>query len=385
MQFYQEPQVKGSLQDALSTGLNQLMHLKLGQMQQRHQQKQAIPGLQALGIPQDTAEQLSKLSPELQSVVIKNYLQGAENTGLGEALGGIAGQGQPVIQQEMSGVPAEQATQLPQQQLAMQQAQQGPKSFADVLKNPRLKPEHKLRIAEMQQRKELAEKKAQQLAKQAEEKTTAGKFKETKEFRKATIENAKASRDRLHDLERMEQLETTGKLDTPGYLEFLKRTGLDVSTLKSPESQEFEKLSAGFMRDAKSIFGARISNFEIEQFLKAIPSMSQSPEGRKRVIANLKRVARASVEHANAMKEVIGKHKGVPPYDLMEKVDSMVEKKMDALSKMFKKDLERPVPAAENRAMTMIPSVLGSILGAPGAIIGKLGNIGGGLIGGGMV
>ncbi|MEK6884942.1 MAG: hypothetical protein AABY22_35250, partial [Nanoarchaeota archaeon] len=41
--------------------------------------------------------------------------------------------------------------------------------------------------------------------------------------------------------------------------------------------EEFQKIEANFLRNAKQYFGGRISNYEVEQFLKTIPSLSQSP------------------------------------------------------------------------------------------------------------
>ena len=103
--------------------------------------------------------------------------------------------------------------------------------------------------------------------------------------------------------------------------------------------------------------------------------MSQSPEGRKRVISNLKRFSRISLEYNKAMKKIIEENKGVPPMDLMEKVDSKVEKKIDKITKLFKEDLNKDVPSytAFDKTMTGVGAVLGSIVGAPGKLLGKIG------------
>lgn len=203
-------------------------------------------------------------------------------------------------------------------------------------------------------------------------------FKLTKGERKEILEKAKSARQNLLDLERMEELQEEGKLDTPGYVEFLKRSGLDIPALMSPGSEEFQKIAVTFLRDARTYFGARVTNFELDQFLKGIPSLSQSPEGRKRVIANLKRFNRIALEHSNALKEVIAENKGTPPLDLLEKIDTKVGKKMDKLAELFKEDLKKPVPKGQSKLIAALQAAAGGIIGAPGKLLGKIGAIGGG-------
>lgn len=198
---------------------------------------------------------------------------------------------------------------------------------------------------------------------QIEQQEKASRFKETKAERKEIIEKARAAKQTLHDLNRLEELDKTGKLDTPGYVEFLNRSGLDIPALTNPESEEFQKIANNFTKDAKTYFGGRVSNFEIEQFLKTVPSLSQSPEGRKRVIANLKYINNASLEYNNALKEVMSENKGIPPYDLLEQVDDKVEKKQKSLADRFKADLARPVPKGQWKTITALQAALGSSVG----------------------
>src|SRR5690606_23151303 len=115
--------------------------------------------------------------------------------------------------------------------------------------------------------------------------------KDTAPYRTKVLEEKSAAQNVLDDLERMKELESgDAQLDTPGYVEFLERSGLNIPALMNPESEEFQKLRQTQLRDAKQYFGGRVSNFEMDQFLKSIPSLNQSPEGRKRVIANMERI-----------------------------------------------------------------------------------------------
>ena len=276
----------------------------------------------------------------------------------------------------------------------MPQAQQQPqpssgpsmKSLQEVLKNPRITPDQRLRVEKMIQQREQFEKKesARERAEAIRERREA--FKDTKAERKEIIDKARAAREQLRDLGRMEELQEEGKLDTPGYVELLRRSGLDIPALMSEGSEEFQKIAANFLRDAKTYFGGRVSNYEIEQFLKTVPNLSQSNAGRQRVIANLKRLNNIALAYNDTLKEVMSENKGVPPLDLIEQVDSRIDKKLDKISEKFKEDLAKPVPPGQNKLITALQSVLGSVIGnaakpITGAALGALaaGPVGAGL------
>jgi len=245
-----------------------------------------------------------------------------------------------------------------------------------------------------------------------EDKLNADYLKGSKEQRDKLNQQAESAHDNLSNLERMEELEQEGKLDTPGYLEGLKEAGFDISNLMDEGSQEFQKIAVNFLKDAKNIFGARVSNFEIEQFLKGIPSLSQSPEGRKRVIANLKRFERGKIEHQkaynDAYRSVLKENKGViRPLDsikIQEMTDDKMEKVRSKLYSQFKEDLKRKVPAGQNKVITAlqvaagkaigkVPNILkgaaggagiGAGIGAAGGPIGTAGGAGLGALAGGL-
>lgn len=345
-------QLGTSLGSGLSTGLQNLAALKLQQMQRQ----QSIPGLQALGFAPQEASALSMLDPVLQREVIKQRVQAPQQQAFAQALSGMLGM-----------QPSQESSLL----------QQPPISAQQQIASAVLKPQQALQLAQLGLQQ-------QQIAKKAESEA----FKQTKQERKEIIEKARAARQNIHDLERLSELEREGKLDTPGYIEFLKRSGLDVPALMNPGSEEFNKIAASFLRDAKTYLGARISNYELEQFLKTIPNLSQSPEGRKRVIANLKNFNRIALAYNEALKEVMTEHKGVPPLDLSEKIEDKVEKKMNKLADKLKEDLAKPVPQAQSQVTTALQTAAGTGIGrlpraAGGAALGyKLGGPWGAAAGG---
>lgn len=197
--------------------------------------------------------------------------------------------------------------------------------------------------------------KIMQSQKDSSSKETATRFKETKDVRKSIVSQARAARENDMRLNRMSELNKEGKLISGLYNDSLKKLGIDFDTLKNPESIEFQKLSTDFLRNAKEIFGSRVTNFEIGTFLKAIPSLSQSPEGRDRVIRNLQLLNKGADFRLKAMKEVMKENKGVPPYDLDERIEEKVGPQLEEISKEF---IEGPsgTQASESITFESLPS-----------------------------
>ena len=198
-----------------------------------------------------------------------------------------------------------------------------------------------------------------QTQKDSGEKATASKFKETKEVRKEIIEASRAARENDMRLDRMTELNKKDTLINPLFNATLKKAGMDLAALKNADSQEFEKLSTDFLKNAKAIFGARITNFEVEAFLKTIPTLSQSKEGRARVIRNLKLFNEGAKVRFDEMQKVLKENKGVPPYSLEELVEERVGNRLDSISERFKGGEEAEViesldlkPAQKGEALT---------------------------------
>lgn len=203
-------------------------------------------------------------------------------------------------------------------------------------------------------------------------------FKHTAPIVKDILAKENQARIDINSINRLEELNKSGKLDTPGYIEFLKNSGLDIPALMNPESEEFQKIIYNFAKNAKQIFGARVSNFEFDQFLKSIPSLSQSPEGRKRVMANLKNLNRADIERGKALREIVKENNGVPPLDLELQIEDRLNKKLDGLAKLFRDDLQKEVPEGQNKYITALQSAAGKTLGN----LPKAAAIGGGALSG---
>ena len=338
----------------LGQGLQLLMQQKLQTMLKAKEQAKTSKGLESLGIPTQAASQISELPKELQSLVVKNFLAGSEAQGLEQALSSIPDEPQaplgglealgasgPQGQEEMVGaqamVPGGEEEVVAEQLKPMNR-------FQEILKSPRLKPEHRLRIEQMAQQERFAEKKltaAERKEKALEQRETD---KETLPYYKEVLKATKDSKDNQRRLGRMEELTRKGKLDSPVVSSLLDATskgifgfGVNLDSLRSPDSQEFKKLSTEFLKNAKSLFGNRITDNEVRLFMQMVPTLTQSDQGKMRVINNMKAYSDAEILTKNAMDKIIEQNNGRRPRNLETLVEKSVGTELDKLSQEFKK------------------------------------------------
>lgn len=412
----------GAVGSALSSALQGLASHKIGQMQAQKQQERTAQGLQSIfNIPAQDAHKLARLEPAILDQVVKQKLaepgQVAYQQGLQALLGGEQQnnmQQQPHIQSanhEQSIAPQPQQPKEAPDFHPDQVTQEQRDELVEFLRSPQaqssLRPEELKMLSEFASspfgpaiKKEpllkggLNEKQATELAKlglQKQEnaaKRDVAQIKATKEELGDFRKKHKVAKEDLQSLERLEELEKNNELDSETYNAFLEGMGLDLPALRSPGSQEFNKIVNNFIRNIKDIFGARISNQELEQFMLTLPNLSQSPEGRKRVIANLKKVARTNYEYGKAAQEILKDHKGIPPIDIADQVEERIDKRLDKVADQFKVDLKRPVPESANKLGVAasygigkaIPVTGGAVLG--GIVGGPVGALLGGAIGG---
>jgi len=387
-----------ALGSGLSQGLQALVQSKVNQLQ-KQQQQQAWGSI----LGQQGANIFTQFTPEQQKFAL-------QNPALIEELM-MAG----LSQQQQQQNPIEQALQQLQQQQPEQQFQLGSSPLGSLMQTPLggspavalmgnqftrqpisqsmqeqaigqevQQPSYQQQVAErarkiaegakpglalQKERVELEKQKIAQKERQAEEarlarmdEKTFKAYKATEKDRSKALQDAEGADEDLFALKEMERLEDTGKLNSAGWEEFLTRSGLDIPALRSPESEYFKKIQQGFLKDAKKYFGGRVSNFEVEQFLKAIPSLSQSPEGRKLVTSNLKRLARMKKAYYNSMQESIKENDGVPPLDIADKARIRTKEKAEQIGNKFKSDITRLV-GKSSKTGTALGAIAGEAVG----------------------
>ena len=179
--------------------------------------------------------------------------------------------------------------------------------------------------------------------------------KEAKPIIKDTSEKYKNALETQNSLKRMEQLISTGKLTRPrtrAFLNFLEHgiwgIGLDFHHLESPESQEFDKLSKSMLKQAKSIFGSRITDMDVKSFLKMVPDLLQTREGKRRIIYNMKLMNEGAIARKKAMDDIIQENGGRAPRNLEALIDKRAASKLDEIDRKLelgfqKKSKERGI------------------------------------------
>ncbi|MDE1970956.1 MAG: hypothetical protein KGI50_05270 [Patescibacteria group bacterium] len=102
-------------------------------------------------------------------------------------------------------------------------------------------------------------------------------------------------------LSRMEELNATSDKTFPGALKaaLVEKGGIFESAALpslSPEAQEYVKLVANQLNGIKNTLGAQISGFEVNQFMKQFPKLSNTKEGREMILGQLKLINRINRE-----------------------------------------------------------------------------------------
>ena len=166
--------------------------------------------------------------------------------------------------------------------------------------------------------------------------------KESKEWLKETNKKSRAVKEQNVRLDKMEKLAKSGKLTIPavaGVLNSLEHGifgfGINLKGLQNAESQEFEKLSNDMLSGIQDVFGSRILKTEVDTFLKTIPNLLQSDEGKLRVINNLKILNEGKLAQDKVAKQIIKENGGKVPGDLQAQVDERLDPILDNLHEKF--------------------------------------------------
>lgn len=172
--------------------------------------------------------------------------------------------------------------------------------------------------------------------------------KETKPFYDEISNDASAAKNNIKRLDRMEKISKEGYLGMPVFNSFLRMVskgifglGIDLSSLMTADAQEFDKLSADFIRDAKKIFGNKITDADLNAFLRTVPTLSQSREGQLRIMHNMRQANKAAELKHKIMSDIIKENNGKRPANLQLLVEERAEPELNKLTEEFERT--RPV------------------------------------------
>jgi len=115
-----------------------------------------------------------------------------------------------------------------------------------------------------------------------------------------------------------------------------------VQTLKAlqrgvtaTDTEEFEKLSNDFVRNAKAIFGSRITDADLRTFMSTVPTLSQTDEGKLAVIKNMKSFNKAAQARYKAMRDIIKENGNKIPADIQFEVEDRAKPELDKIAQEF--------------------------------------------------
>ncbi len=306
------------LGQGLGRGLTRFAENKLQQIEQRNAYHDISSRLQGVGLSPQEADYVATLPPQYQVPLLQQLGMGRQQ------------QPQDQFQQQMQ-QPAMQPG-PEQQQEAQQMVQQQRPDFLQKIGKSAPSSSGVTPAQERAERHKINQ--------------------ETKGVYEQTFKEAKAAAASDKRLNRMEQLIKKGNLPSAGWGSLLKGLskgifghGIDLSYLTHADAQEFDKLSTDFLKDAKAIFGARLTDTDLINFLKTVPSLSQTNEGKLRVINNLKAANAAAKTREDVMKRIISLNGGQRPADLELLIEEFSGPELDKLAEQFK---EENIPSVEN-------------------------------------
>lgn len=315
---------------------------QMAQMQQARQAPQQNPIEQASSVLQNPAfQKLQKQAQDAQQLQQQQLAPKGQVTAP-QALGALPGESQAIIANQL----AQQKEPSIKDQIQQVRRQKQALAGANLPVQQRLALQNSLDSKEAQLRKEERDLRKESLEERKFD------YQQRKEINKETLpifkdinEKAKAAKDSDQRLNRIEELLNKGKVQDNFFIRSLE--GLKHNKyfgaiaegiqrlLTNKDTQEFEKLSSDFVKDAKQFFGSRITEAEVQLFLKTVPSLAQTNEGKKRVIRNMRIFNQAAGLRQKAMNQVIRDNGGQRPSNLEEQIEDRIGRQLDVLKAEF--------------------------------------------------
>lgn len=110
-----------------------------------------------------------------------------------------------------------------------------------------------------------------------------------------------------------------------------------LAGLQTPAAQRFEKIIARFQSGAKDYYGARVTNFDLESYMKQFPSLMNTKEGRMQIAKMLQISQQARNLYDKALEDVYRKYgtNKLDPVKVDELVESLISDDLAELERRF--------------------------------------------------
>ena len=128
------------------------------------------------------------------------------------------------------------------------------------------------------------------------------------------------------------------KLIGPSAAAFLEKVGIPLGALEDPSSELFQKLSLDLLKGLPETYGNRILKVEVDNFLRTIPALINSADGRRMIASNILKLGEMKEiyykEMRNQQKSYLDSDKSLPK-DFQQRVLDNVLPRMNKINNEF--------------------------------------------------
>lgn len=169
---------------------------------------------------------------------------------------------------------------------------------------------------------------------------------------------------------RMKKLDEKGNLTGPGKVKFMEFLGFPIGAFGNRDTEEYRKLEAETVKDIGKVFpGGKITNFMIEAYIKTIPTLMNSQEGRAAIQRNRGIESEAKKVRYREYEKIIKENGGRKPPNLSMIVEERVAEKIAALEDELINGMETETNKFQQPVEMIAPD--GSLVDIPANMIEK--------------
>ncbi len=165
-------------------------------------------------------------------------------------------------------------------------------------------------------------------------------YKDNTKIFQQTAEDLRTEESFNRDYKLLENLNNSGKLPRglfKGVNVDLKTGKLRFPAAAKPETQQYIKTINQFLRKAKDFFGARVTNFDVQAFMETLPTLANSPEGRRVILDQMRIANEIMVTYDKNLKKVYSKYglRGIDNQEALDKAEALSKARIDDLEEQF--------------------------------------------------
>lgn len=128
------------------------------------------------------------------------------------------------------------------------------------------------------------------------------------------------------------------QLVAPGAAAFLEAVGLPLGLLEDPSSELYSKLSLDLLKGLPETYGNRILKVEVDNFLRTIPALINSPDGRRMIASNILKLGEMKEAYYKEMRnqQLSALDQSKPyPKDFQQRIFDNVKPQLDRINNEF--------------------------------------------------